>query len=152
MNDIATQQRFVQLRSQGCSFARIADELNVSKPTLIKWSRKFQYEIQNLRAVELEALQQKIVDDGLANMAKTKPTMRLYLTEKDLAELGLKQVGGKLTGRVTPAALAAKSRLIPTEAKLLGKAFEQRVMAHLIDCARQQTLQNSDLVYPPCCR
>jgi len=32
MNDIATQQQFVQLRSQGCSFASIAEELNVSKP------------------------------------------------------------------------------------------------------------------------
>jgi hypothetical protein len=32
MNDIATHQRFVQLRSQGCSFASIAEELNVSKP------------------------------------------------------------------------------------------------------------------------
>ena len=61
MHDGQVQQRFVHLRSQGCSFARIASELNVSKQTLINFSRKFQFEIQNLRAIELEALQEQPV-------------------------------------------------------------------------------------------
>jgi orotate phosphoribosyltransferase-like protein len=32
-------ERFIGLRAQGWSFARIAAELDVSKPTLIHWSR-----------------------------------------------------------------------------------------------------------------
>jgi len=59
MTDTETQQRFIFLRSEGWSFARIAEDLKVSKPTLIKWSRKFQFEIQNQRAINLEALQEK---------------------------------------------------------------------------------------------
>ena len=59
MNDLETQQRFVFLRSQGWSFARIAEELKISKPTLINWSRKFQFDIQNQRAINIEALQEK---------------------------------------------------------------------------------------------
>ena len=59
MTDIETQQRFVFLRSQGWSFARIAEELKVSKPTLINWSRKYQFDIQNQRAINIEALQEK---------------------------------------------------------------------------------------------
>ena len=59
MNDIETQQRFVFLRAEGWSFARIAQELKVSKPTLINWSRQFQFEIQNQRAINVEALQEK---------------------------------------------------------------------------------------------
>ena len=43
MHNEKTVQRFVELRSQGWSFARIATELNVSKPTLIQWSRKHQF-------------------------------------------------------------------------------------------------------------
>ena len=35
MHDIEIRNRFIQLRSQGWSFARIVVELNVSKPTLI---------------------------------------------------------------------------------------------------------------------
>src|SRR5690349_18647079 len=38
MSDPETIARFILLRSQGCSFNQIADELKVSKPTLIKWS------------------------------------------------------------------------------------------------------------------
>ena len=35
---IEDKQRFVELRAKGLSFERIAEELKVSKPTLIKWS------------------------------------------------------------------------------------------------------------------
>jgi transposase len=52
MTDQETIARFIFLRSQGWSFNRIAVELNVSKPTLIKWSRQHQFEIANLRVAE----------------------------------------------------------------------------------------------------
>ena len=56
MKDQETVQRFITLRAQGWSFDRIASELGVSKPTLIAWSRKHQFEIQNLKAIEMETL------------------------------------------------------------------------------------------------
>ncbi|MDB6058908.1 MAG: hypothetical protein JWO95_2752 [Verrucomicrobiales bacterium] len=54
-----TVRRFVELRAQGWTYARLETELNVTKPTLIDWSRKHQFEIQNLHAIELEALRAK---------------------------------------------------------------------------------------------
>jgi Tfp pilus assembly protein PilO len=56
MHDEKTVQRFIELRSQGRTYAQLMAELQVSKPTLIAWSRKHQFQIQNLRAIELEAL------------------------------------------------------------------------------------------------
>jgi len=56
MHDDSTVQRFIELRAQGWSYARLVTELQVSKPTLIAWSRKHQFQIQNLKAIELEAL------------------------------------------------------------------------------------------------
>jgi len=53
--DPAVIERFIELRAQGWPFARIASELNVSKPTLINWSRLHQHRIRNLQAVEMEA-------------------------------------------------------------------------------------------------
>ena len=61
MKDQETQQRFILLRSQGATFAHIAQELNVSRGTLVNWSRKFQHEVKNLRAMELEALQEQLI-------------------------------------------------------------------------------------------
>jgi hypothetical protein len=60
MNDQETIARFIFLRSQGWSFNRIAVELQLSKPTLIKWGRQHQFEIANLRATETEALAERV--------------------------------------------------------------------------------------------
>lgn len=59
MPDENTVKRFIELRTQGWSYARLVAELNVSKPTLIAWGRKHQFQIQNLKAIELEALNEK---------------------------------------------------------------------------------------------
>jgi hypothetical protein len=59
MHDENTVQRFIELRASGMTYARLMTELNVSKPTLIAWSRKHQFQIQNLKAIELEALGEK---------------------------------------------------------------------------------------------
>jgi hypothetical protein len=59
MHDEQTVQRFIDLRAAGWSYARLMTELKVSKPTLIAWSRKHQFQIQNLKAIEMEALSEK---------------------------------------------------------------------------------------------
>ena len=59
MHDEQTVQRFIELRASGWTYARLMTELNVTKPTLIAWSRKHQFQIQNLKAIELEALSDK---------------------------------------------------------------------------------------------
>jgi hypothetical protein len=56
MHEPQTVQRFIELRAQGWTYAQLMAELNVSKPTLIAWSHKHQFELQNLKAIELEAL------------------------------------------------------------------------------------------------
>ena len=85
MHDLQMQQRFVQLRAQGWSFVRIAKELGVARQTLITWSRKFQFEIQNLRAIELEGLQEQLLS--------TRESRARILTDQ------LRKVEGELAKR-----------------------------------------------------
>ena len=59
MKDEETKMRFVELRAKGWSFDRIAQEDKTSKQTLLTWSKKLEPEIADLRAVELENLQEK---------------------------------------------------------------------------------------------
>lgn len=59
MRDSKTKDRFVELRAIGWSFERIANELSVSKTTLVSWSKDLSREIANLRALELDAIQKK---------------------------------------------------------------------------------------------
>lgn len=56
MKDMQTKEKFIDLRSQGYSFEKISKELDVSKPTLIKWNSEFSKEITNARFLAVEAL------------------------------------------------------------------------------------------------
>jgi hypothetical protein len=90
MHDQETQQKFVTLRAQGRSFSRIATELNVARRTLVDWSRKFQFEIQNQRAIELEALQEKYLatrEERLARLGGQLAAVEAELKQRSIAEL-----------------------------------------------------------------
>ena len=95
MHDEKTVQRFIELRSQGWPFARLATELNVSKPTLINWSRKHQFQIQNLRAIELEALADKWlspVSDRFNRLGEQLQTVETELATRDIKDLSTPQL------------------------------------------------------------
>jgi hypothetical protein len=90
MNDIEKQQRFVFLRAEGWSFARIAEDLQISKPTLINWSRKLQFEIQNQRAILREHLQEKwlsSVDLRVSTLGEQLRKVETELAKRDIAAL-----------------------------------------------------------------
>jgi len=56
MELLEVKQRFIELRSKGWSFDKIAKETGKAKQTLIDWSKELQDEIANRKALELEAL------------------------------------------------------------------------------------------------
>ena len=90
MHDQETQQKFVELRAQGRSFARIATELKVAKRSLIDWSRKFQFEIHNRRAIELEALQEEFMasrEERVRRLGTQLAEVEAELQKRSVAEL-----------------------------------------------------------------
>ena len=56
-----TKDRFVELRAQGLSLSAIAVQLHVSKRTLVEWNGELRQDVRALRAVELEALHERIL-------------------------------------------------------------------------------------------
>jgi len=61
MHPTETHLRFIELRAQGWSLARIAAELHLAKRTLVDWNREAQRKIRDLKDVELESLQERIL-------------------------------------------------------------------------------------------
>ncbi len=53
------KEKFIELRAQGWSFSRIAEQTGVSKPILIKWNAEFSKEISNHRFLVSEAVLEK---------------------------------------------------------------------------------------------
>lgn len=52
MKSSETKQQFVELRASGITYQKIAEELQVSKQTLINWSRELNDDLENYMAIE----------------------------------------------------------------------------------------------------
>lgn len=52
-------EKFIELRARGLSFQKIAEELQVSKPTLLKWEREQEGRLSEARGVQLQAILEK---------------------------------------------------------------------------------------------
>ena len=55
------RQQFIELRAKGYSFQKISDELDISKPTLMEWSKDINTnrDIQNQRTLLVDDLQER---------------------------------------------------------------------------------------------
>ena len=54
--NIEQQARFIELRGKGMSFQKIAEEMGVSKPTLIKWNGELLEQVKEAQYMEFENL------------------------------------------------------------------------------------------------
>ena len=106
MKDSETVQKFIELRSAGVSFARIAEQLGVAKSTLINWSREHQHLIQNLRAIEWE----DFVDRTLASKQERLKALSEQLCRLD-AELARRDLASIPTPRLQGMAEQLRRRL-----------------------------------------
>lgn len=123
MTDPETIARFIFLRSQGWSFNRIQIELNVSKPTLIKWSRQHQIEINNLRATETEALAEAVFGqrhERWRALAAQLKQVEEEIARRDLEEIPASRLHGiaaqlraEIERQMVPVSFAEDSSTIP---------------------------------------
>ena len=110
MKTIEEKQRFIQLRAQGLSFDRIAEELNISKPTLLSWSGELYEEVQEAIFHEQEKLlnQYKV-------MRKARFEVYSRLLSEALQELSARAENNKLermeTSQLLKLALQVEERL-----------------------------------------
>jgi hypothetical protein len=88
VKDQETMQKFMERRSQGWTYVRIAAELGVAKSTLVEWSRKFRFEINNQRVIELDDLQNRVlgsVQSRVAGLSEKLARVEDELRKRDLA-------------------------------------------------------------------
>ena len=84
------RERFIEMRAAGRSFASIAEELDVSKTTLISWSKGLVIEIQNARSLRLDELYQRFLVAKERRIEAFGNRLEAILTEldkRDLAEI-----------------------------------------------------------------
>ena len=93
------QQEFIVMRSQGVSFDEISKQLNTSKPSLIKWSKKFQIEIDDLKfemMVQLKEQFQYSYQKKYEQLLKQLEKIDKAILEIDLSDTNLKDLRAPL--------------------------------------------------------
>ena len=93
MHSTDTKSQFIELRAKGWTLARIAAQLNVGKRTLVDWNGQARNEINALHAVELEALQEKIL--ATHEQELTRLTRHLQRLEEEISQRELQLVETK---------------------------------------------------------
>ena len=90
MHTPETQQKFIELRAREWTYDRIAAELGVAKSTLVEWSRKFRFEINNRLALEVDALRDRVLGSRAARVNTL--VQKLARVEDELRKRDLVQV------------------------------------------------------------
>lgn len=75
--NIEKQQKFIELRAEGLSFDEIAKKVNISKPTLIKWSKELKDKIDEVTQIIEE---QFLAEQRIKNIARAQKFLK-NLTE-----------------------------------------------------------------------
>ena len=72
---IDKQQMFIELRAEGKSFDEIVKRVNMSKPTLIKWSKEFKEQIEEVS---------RVIEEQFIIEQKVKRTVRAQKLSEEL--------------------------------------------------------------------
>lgn len=90
MENSKKEEEFKLLRSEGLSFDKISAQLGVSKPTLIKWSRKYSVEISNLNCLALDELREEYYrtrKDRIHRIASSISKIEEELERRDFSDV-----------------------------------------------------------------
>lgn len=90
MHTPETQQKFIELRAQGWSYDQISNQIGVARSTLIQWSHKFRFELNNQRALAMDALQNRVM--GTCEARVTALAEKLSRVEEELSKRDLSTV------------------------------------------------------------
>ena len=89
------RSQFVQLRAKGLSYAKIAKELKVSTSTLSNWNQELLAEIAQVKAMELEALQEEyfMLKEGRIRLLGSQlKTIQEEISGRDLSKVSTEKL------------------------------------------------------------
>ena len=95
MHTNETKDKFIELRAKGISLDDIATQLDISKGTAVAWSARFNARIQQLRAVELQAIQERVLnsyEQDLTYLADELKRVQQVLRERDYGYVDTQQL------------------------------------------------------------
>ena len=131
MHPHETKDQFIELRAKGWSYHRIAERLNISKSTAHIWAGEFSTEIQKLRAIELEAIQERVLasyEQDLSYLAEELKRVQQVLRERDYGYVDTRQLywyQGALMARIDKKCVPVEIPAAPDSENSKSNKIEQ---------------------------
>ena len=106
MHSQSSRTEFLRLRVQGLSLATIGRQLGISKPTLIKWNRKAQSEINAAIVADQQLINQEIAttaSEQLVDLNKKLHAIKQELLSRSLRDIStpvLETLAGDLRQKI----------------------------------------------------
>jgi len=106
MHSHSIRADFLRLRVQGLSLATIGRQLGISKPTLIKWNRQAQSEINSAIAADQQRISREAAttaSDQLADLTKKLNALKQELLSRSLRDIptpALETLAGDLRNQI----------------------------------------------------
>lgn len=119
MHSRSIHTEFLRLRVQGLSLAAIGRRLGISKPTLIKWNRKAQSEINTAIVADQQLINQEIAttaSEQLADLNKKLHAIKQELLSRSLRDIStpvLETIAGDLRQKIESVKSATKDTCLP---------------------------------------
>ncbi len=89
------QTKFIELRAKGNSFEKIAKEIKVSKPTLLKWDKEFRAQVIKLRFLHFESLAEQyslMKKQRLEDLGELYQKLKRELGKRDLSKVATEKL------------------------------------------------------------
>ncbi len=89
------QTKFIELRAKGNSFEKIAKEIKVSKPTLLKWDKELREHVLELRFLHFESLAEQyslMKKQRLEYLAELYQKLKRELEKRDMSKVATEKL------------------------------------------------------------
>ena len=132
------QQQFIILRADGISFDKISDDLKVSKPTLIQWSKLFQDDVRALQFEAFVKLKETYSNTTLKRYETTLKQLEKiedFILETDLSQTkitDLFMIKNSLVGQLDNIERKVKGNPNINETNIIGQVEKLEIMLNEI--------------------
>jgi transposase len=135
VTNIDKQQKFIELRAEGKSFDEIAKKINISKPTLIKWSKELKEKIEEVsRIIEEQFIIEQKVKRTIRAQKLSEELDKAYealkhtdyknMSKKDLISV-IEKLENKLSAIIGIDAIPGKGKFAPIDVKIVYENEEE---------------------------
>ena len=154
--NIDKQQKFIELRAEGHSFDEIAKRVQISKPTLIKWSKELKEQIEEVSKVIAEQFvieqkvkrtirAQKLSEELDKAYEALKHTDYKKMTKKDLIGV-IEKIENKLSAITGIDKIVGKENTIEFIVREMGKEDEGKSsLLNNYNRAKHEEKKNTDI-------